>query len=204
MSCKYFPKMAEVVRPGERGSARVDLYEVSQEESLYSQIRARVTGRREEYVSPGQYARLLINGEIMMSDTEMERRSNRSLMIGAHGRVLVGGLGLGMLVHGLVAIPGVEVVDVIELNPDVIALVQPTLPANVNVIEADVFTWKPTEGYDHVIFDIWPTISEDNLREMAKLKRRYRHWTALPTTRIACWSEDLVRKYRERRRNTGL
>jgi hypothetical protein len=60
------------------------------------------------------------------------------------GRLLVAGLGLGLFAHHLLDRPDITDVDVIEIDPDVIALVTPTLPADPRrtVIEGDY--------YDHI------------------------------------------------------
>jgi len=44
------------------------------------------------------------------------------------GRLLVAGLGLGLFAHHLMDRPDITSIEVIEIDPDVIALVEPTLP----------------------------------------------------------------------------
>ena len=55
----------------------------------------------EEYIPPGRYTRLMLHGSVMMSDTPSERISNRFFVMNAHGRILIAGLGLGLIVFYL-------------------------------------------------------------------------------------------------------
>lgn len=75
-----------------------------------------------------------------------------------HGRVLVGGLGLGMAANMIASTPQVSLVTVIEKEPDIIQLVEGTLHEKVNVIQADVFEYASglTAGqYDSAYYDTW-------------------------------------------------
>jgi spermidine synthase len=90
----------------------------------------------------------------MMSDTNMERRSNWQVKDNAHGRVLIAGLGIGMILHPILdptraiisrrageALQPVEHVTVVELNQDVIDLVAPSLARygdRVTIVKADI------------------------------------------------------------------
>jgi hypothetical protein len=75
-----------------------------------------------------------------------------------HGRVLVGGLGLGMAANMIAAMPNVDSVTVIEKEPEIIRLVEGTLDPKVSVIQADVFEYASalTAGqYDSAYYDTW-------------------------------------------------
>jgi hypothetical protein len=160
------------------------------------------------HVEPGQYVKLIVDGSVMMSDTPMERRTNRVFVHNAQGDVLIGGLGIGLLpatlTRGAIArAPGskwpVTSITVLEKNPDVIAMVAPYIKHDlIRIIEGDVFTWKPDRGqrFDSIYMDIWPSISPDNAPEMRKLKQRYRNWLNQknPWRFIACWQEDYIRR----------
>jgi len=121
-------------------------------------------------------------GEVIMSDTPMERRTNRMFVEVAHGQVLVAGLGIGMVLWPLFQSEKVEGVTVIELEPDVISMVEPVFRPiadetgkGFKVIEASIFDWPLPKGmmWDTIYFDIWDTISGDNWSEMKKLNRRF-------------------------------
>lgn len=75
-----------------------------------------------------------------------------------HGRVLVGGLGLGMAANMIAAMPQVSSVTVIEKEPDIIRLVEGTLDPKVSVVHADVFECASQLSpgqYDSAYYDTW-------------------------------------------------
>ena len=63
----------------------------------------------------------------------------------AHGDVLIGGLGIGLIILAIQDNPEVHSITVIEKNQEVIDMVATQLPLNekVKIIQADVFLWKP-------------------------------------------------------------
>jgi len=71
-----------------------------------------VTRGRDTYIRPGRYARLHVGHVLMMSDTDMERRSNVQVVQQARGHVLIAGL--GMILHPILAKPEVTRVTVVE------------------------------------------------------------------------------------------
>lgn len=155
------------------GKIKIDTFTVSEDDAKFHNIRARGRGS----IYPGTYKRLTINGDTVMSNTPMEVRTNMEANRRAHGRVLINGLGLGMLVEKMLTKPEVEHITVIEKNPEVIALVSPVFENNerVTIIEADAFSYKPPKGetYQLVWHDIWTFICADNLPEMHTLHRKY-------------------------------
>lgn len=192
-----FPRMAEIVPEGSLGLAEITHFGVSEDESAFTAMRAAHKGAQ-EYVAPGRYARLRVNRELMMTDTNMERATNREVVRRARGRVLIAGLGLGMIVHPIAAKPGVSV-TVIEKYRDVIDLVSPTLPSGVTVIEGDILTWRPERGtkYDTIYFDIWANVCSDNLDDIRVLKRAFRG-RMTPGAWMGAWVEDILRMDRYR------
>jgi len=195
-----FPSIPELLPEGELGLAKVRHMEVSQQGSEWSMIRAMVNGHGDSFVPPGKYAQLVVDGMLMMSDTDMERRSNREVVWQARGHVFIAGLGIGMILHPILENPKVTKVTVVEKYADVIKLVGPTLPhqEKLTFVEADVLDWKPAKGtkYDVIYHDIWPTISTDNLKEMALLHRRFGQFKA-PGGWMDSWKRDYL-KYRKR------
>jgi spermidine synthase len=138
-------------------------------------------GSRSEAVQAGGYCQLKVGGILMMSDTQMEQRTNREVVHKARGRVLISGLGIGMILVPILAKPEVTSVTVLELSQDVIDLVLPHVAdPRLEVIQADVFGYKPPKGakYDVIYHDIWPELSTDTLKEMTKLHRKYAHCLA--------------------------
>lgn len=204
---KTFPSIPKVLPEGQLGLATVKHFEVSEADSKFTAMRAMFAhGGRDNYVPPGKYAQLFVGHTLMMSDTAMERRSNFEVVRRSHGHVFIAGLGLGMILHPILAKPEVTRVTVVEKYADVIKLVGPTLPQEkLEIVEADVLDWKPAKGtrYDTVYFDIWPDINEDNLEDMAKLHRRFAHFKT-PDAWMDSWMKETLqsRKRANKRRGT--
>lgn len=182
-----FPKMYEILKPCVCGSAEIDIMDFTNNNLPF---RAILSG-----ISEGKYARLKVNGHTMMSETPMEHRTNREFVWDAHGDILIGGLGLGMIILAVQDKKEVNSITVIENNPDVIAAVQHQLPLNnkVRVVQGDAYTWVPDMKFDGVYMDIWSDISSESYEEMKKLKRRYGHYLKSkeesPNRFNYCWAE---------------
>ena len=182
------------VPEGSRGKWTVSKFTVSEADAKFSALRAAVKGRG--YVKAGTYTQLTCQGRgIVMSDTPDERRDHYGAVRKAHGHVLINGLGLGMVLAAVLKREGVEKVTVVEIDPDVIALVGPTYSSDprVEIVNASAFDYKPPKGtrYCVVWHDIWDSICGDNLPEMTKLKRKYGKATGWQ----GCWCEDETRRY---------
>lgn len=169
------------VPEGTSGAVKIERFTVSEASSRLFNLNCH--GRP---ISPGTYTRLLRNGSVWMSDTPAERFDhlgavNRAQSAAKNGRVrvLINGLGLGMVLQAMLAIPEVEHVDVVELDADVIALVGPHYQAmageRLTIHHADAFTktWPRGTAWDVVWHDIWLDVTAGNLPEMGTLKRKY-------------------------------
>lgn len=158
---------------GVSGDWRVEHFTVSKEASERTAIRS----WRDEYVPAGDYTRLMRGRVVVMSDTPMEERTNGWIMRRARGRVLINGLGIGMVLREVLAKPDVVSVTVIEKAPEVIELVGPTFADDprLTIIQADALEYQPPRGekFDIVWHDIWDFICSDNLPEMHRLHRKY-------------------------------
>jgi len=213
-----FTPMQRVIPPGQSGHYRVEHFEVTEKKSEFTRYRAAIKGDLDLYVPAGKYVRLVCgNGifqEVVMSDTPMEKRSNRAVVSNAHGDMLIIGIGLGMILIPILAKRDVRSVTVLEKHREVIDLVEPHLRKylgekdsnKLQIIHADGFEWRPpkakTRGYYNVIyFDIWNAICTDNLQEITKLKRRYCRRLLRrkdQTAWMGAWYEDNLR-YKARR-----
>lgn len=183
-----FPQMAKILKPKRKGVAEIDHYTPDAFEIARNLFR----GQR---CSKIKVARLLVDGQLMMSDGDDEKRTNVEFVINAKGHVLVAGLGIGMVLKPVLANPLVKSVTVVELHQDVIDLVAPTFKhRKLSVFQADIFNWKPGKGtkYDCIYFDIWPAITTDNLPEMAKLHQRFKAYKA-PGGWMNSWMRDYLR-----------
>jgi SAM-dependent methyltransferase len=100
-------------------------------------------------------------------------------------RILIAGLGLGIVPARLLRFGDVARIDVVEIDADVIALVTGDADEDapndwaadprLHVHHADALTWKPPAGmaWDAAWFDVWDTVSSKNLPSMKRLHRRY-------------------------------
>lgn len=159
-------------------------------------------------IDPGHYIVLEIDLETMMSDTPMERITNRDFIKNATGDVLIGGLGLGMCIQALLNKPDVTSITIIELNNDVIKLVAPLFKNDkVKIIHNDIFTWVPDNGqkFDTIYFDIWYTADSENIKsEMNPLIRRYRKYLKDKTINwISAWRLEELRAQRRREQRSN-
>ena len=157
----------------------------------------------------GAYTGLWIANYLWMSDTPDERRDHIEFVLDVlrarRTRILVTGLGLGMVVRGLATVPSVTHIDVVENDLDVVALVGPLVTAyaaergtQVRVHTGDALAgWRalpawddePTWRADAAWHDIWPTICADHWADMKAIKRAYRGRVSYQ----ACWVESIVR-----------
>lgn len=145
---------------------------------------------------------------VMMSNTQLEYRTNKQFITEAHGDVLIGGLGIGMVIRPLAEKDDVTSITILEKDPDVIKLIAPHYADvhKLNIVEADVFDFDvedlmhraPKSGkFETIFMDIWPMISEENLEEMTTLRARYRRML-FKGGYIECWAEKLCRRMKRR------
>lgn len=168
------------------GDWAIETFEVSKQKSSLSRIRAMMHPL--ECVEAGTYKRLVRGRTVVMSNTQMEIRTNGAIIHRGKGHVLLNGLGLGVVIAGLLQSKEVERITIIEKSVDVIALTAPHFKdKRVTVIHADAFDYKPPVGmrYGAVWHDIWDYICGDNLPQMTKLKRKY----GSRTDWQGCWGE---------------
>jgi hypothetical protein len=140
-------------------------------------------------IPPGIYTRLMrwtkMNAgsgwKVIMSDTPPEIKDHYKVLSEARirgGRVLINGLGLGMVLKGVLSSPDVTCVDVVENSPDVIKLVAPAYLTDprVNIHQGDAYNIEWDEGtrWNVVWHDIWDDIRPDNLPEMKILHEKYK------------------------------
>lgn len=162
-----YEKMSEILQEKIVGDFAIEHFEVS-EHDFY----ARLYG-----IESGEYVKLTQNGNVIMSDTQMEKETNADFVRSAHGDVLIGGLGIGLIVLAIQEKEEVRTITILEKNEEVIELVKNQLPLNekVQIVNADAFTYKPKMKYNTIYMDIWNYINEDVYQEeMKPLIARYR------------------------------
>jgi len=175
------------------GDYRLQPYRVSPADAQMFNFREALHAHR--FITAGKYTALTQQGSIWMTDTPAELVDHIPFVEHVYyhgGYVLVLGLGLGMVVQAVLEMPHVQGCTVVELSPEVIQLVAPTYKRRygkrLNVVNADALSWEPDHLYSAVWADIWPSLSGDNLPEVARLKRRYKEhgW-------FGAWGVEIIR-----------
>ena len=152
------------------------------------------------------YIRLKKNGEgIMMSDTPMERNTNRDFIKNANGDVIIFGLGLGLVIIPLLKKENVKSILVVELYQDLIDLVEPILKKHdtenkLSIIQGDCFEIHKSipkdKKFDCVYGDIWIEICTDNYKEMKTLTKNWKNRINRenPNAFIDHWMKDYLKR----------
>ena len=177
--------MTVTVPQGTSGSVAVTRFAVSAAEATLAASKEARYGRY-VHTGAGTYTGLFRRGGLWMSDTPSEQRDHYKFLHQAMNRrarrVLVTGLGLGMVAAALLHMDHVEHIDIVEIDDDVIALVEPhyqTLAAQagktltVHHGDAYTITWPKDVRWDVAWHDVWRDLCTDNLAHMATLHRRY-------------------------------
>jgi hypothetical protein len=171
--------------------------------------------RRNDVVSPLQYVRMAWNGRapkpgwytrlserdtVWMSDTTAERQDHAEPVLKIDSvkaeRVLINGLGIGMVLAAALSYDHVKHVDVVEIDDRVIELIGPHYlkDPRVRIHHADAVEqmkkWGPDERWDVGWTDIWPEITADNLAQM----RLFTDFYGERCTFHGNWSEDICKR----------
>ena len=176
--------MTEILKDGKAGDFELTHFEIGKND-LYAILHG---------IPCGKFIKLTHRGEVVMSDTAMEKRTNRDFVVKAHGNVLIGGLGIGLILLAIQDKEDIEQITVVEKNKEVIELVGNQLPLNskVNIVNDDVFEYKPLFKYNTIYMDIWNYINENIYNDQMKpLISRYRRYL-VPKSEdenryIDCW-----------------
>lgn len=206
-----WPDLRKIIPAGRSGEAAVAHDVVSEDQAeLANTMQAYRKGDDKprkplvDFVKPGPITRLAIGGKLFMTDAEMERITSAEVVIKGRGRVLIAGLGLGMVLHPLAAKKEVYSIVVVEKSLDVIKLIGPTVPDKVRVVHGDIFEISPTflvvkagGRFDTIFFDIWPEIVTSNLPDMARLHRRFAG-VRREGAWMSSWLVDFLRQKRRR------
>jgi hypothetical protein len=172
-------------------------------------------------IPPGTYTKLVVGDDpddpysqarLWMSDTLAEKRDHAMAVIMIEElkakRVLINGLGLGMVLKAALSFDHVEHVDVVEIQKEIIELVGPHYDdPRVTIHHADAYAqakdWPTGTRWDVGWSDIWMDLDPDDLKHHAKLNRSYGRrcqWHG-------CWAHDLLvarrRMEREEARRYG-
>lgn len=186
-----YKNMAEILKDGEVNGFKLSHYSIG-ENDFYARVRCGIPC--------GEYVRLTHGGDCVMSNTPMEKRTNREFVTNAHGKVLIGGLGIGLILLAIQDKEEVEKIAVVEKNEEVIKLIAHQLPLNekVEIVNADVFEYVPSEKCNTIYMDIWNNINSDIYeKEMNPLIKRYRKYLVNKqedaNRYIDCWAKHEVK-----------
>ena len=183
-----YKNMAEIIKPREGERFKVDTFNMPKYD-WYNGIHA------------GDYARLVDkeSHQCVMSDTQMEQYTNRDFVLAAHGRVLIGGLGIGMVLLAIQDKPEVSEILVVEKYQEVIDLVKDQLPLNekVTIVAGDIFDYVPDGKFNTIYLDIWNSANDRQIyeREQKPLRMRYRKYLVSKAEDACRWIDCWMYKY---------
>lgn len=165
------------VPDGQCGEYAVETFDVTAEQAKLHNMRDVFSSHGCGAIKPGTYKRLMRGRTVVMSNTPAEIKSNRTAYRRARGRVLINGMGLGMLLQAILGKQEVSEVWVVEAAQEVITLVGPTYTGDprVKLIHANALEYSPPRGerFDFAWHDIWDFICAENLPQMHRLHRKY-------------------------------
>lgn len=142
-----------------------------------------------------QHLKSVENGT-WMTDLPCEMfQMHEELAVHARGKVLIGGLGLGILPRMVARMRQVESITVVEQSEEVCNLVWPFLShrmeGKARIVNADIHKFEIAKGdFDVALLDTWQGTGEWVwMNEVVPLRRKF----AQNVKRIACWQEDVMR-----------
>lgn len=117
--------------------------------------------------------------DVVMEDSILELRKHLPIWMAAYGDVLVTGLGLGCVVRGLLALPDVSHIDVVELDEDILRVVGAEFADNPRVTlhhgDATTCVFPPEKRWDFAWHDLWVDGDMPHLQVLhAMLFKKYR------------------------------
>lgn len=157
---------------------------------------------------PTRWHYLHVNDVLLMSDLPVEVAQHRENFdrMQPEGRVLVGGLGVGLTPVMLAREhPAVEHVTVVEVNQDVVDLVAPQVferlrelgedLGKLRIVTDDVHRYvrNSREKFDFAFYDIWSSDGESTFHEHVLPLRRWSRRLGLNDDNVFCWNEDIMR-----------
>ena len=182
------------VKPHTFGDWKIEEFKISKDAADRFNLRQAFQGKAKEVISEGTFIRLeqLSTGFVVMSNTPMELNSNLVAYKNARGKVLVAGLGMGMILDAILSKPEVTNVRVVEVDQDIIDYVGSFYKNDprVEILHADIREYIPNneEQYSYVWIDIWDDINESNLDEIHELNKRFSEHCI----NMNLWSMDLL------------
>lgn len=140
------------------------------------------------------------NGNVWMTDLPEELNQIAQMLheVKPKGRVLIGGLGLGICAKMVAALPEVTTVDIVELNEDVINLAFKNFDLAIEkkmcCTKDDILRYIREVGpeYDYYLLDTWAGTGESTWWEDVMPLRRTIRNRFFTRPKIHCWAEDIM------------
>jgi len=114
-------------------------------------------------------------GEVFLGDCAGCLKINELYKDFTFDKILILGLGLGLLPNYAKHVKNCSVVDVVESNQELIDYVD-YLDEDIGIIKHDAFTYKPSKKYDLVLVDLWwghENITEDIISSLDNNYKSY-------------------------------
>jgi hypothetical protein len=140
---------------------------------------------------------------VWMGDSIQERLMMWDAAKRCRGRVLCGGLGMGIFPQFALSLPRVDSVLVVEMDPAIISLINNTWTNrpwprrdNCSIHQSPIETFLETtnEKFDTVYIDTWDALTFDYLPHVNYLKRLARR-TLRPGGEILLWGYDMMVRF---------
>lgn len=187
-------------------------FEVTEQMALTDKLRTAFNPQRSDRsLDPGWYTNLIVDDVLWMSDTPAEVRDliacDEHMRRHHGGSMLIAGLGLGLVLHRAIARRQMRVIDVVEREDRVLTAVGDHYQAlaeefgcKLRFHVADIHQWRIPRGstWNIGFFDIWPTIAQEDMPEVKRLRDRFRR----RLDAFDAWAQD-ERIAQARRRRTG-
>ncbi len=171
-----------------------DITEGSASIAFQTHTEVDVFGKKMKFRTPKTFPVLRIHGQIVMSESpqEVKMMKDEAKLAGKYGRVLVAGLGLGVILQYLKKKGGM--IHVVEKNKDVIAAYRKYKQNKVDydfIHETTIeeFLEKGDGGWDFVHLDTWYSLDYEflpHINWMIKMARSRLH----PKGKVVAWGYD--------------
>ena len=93
-------------------------------------------------------------GKVFLGDCEDCTKTTALYKDFTFDKILIGGLGLGLLPEYARSVKNCSVIDVIENNQELIDYID-FLESPINVIKGDALSYTPSKKYDLILIDLW-------------------------------------------------
>lgn len=193
------------VKHAESPKYLIEEFSVTEADSFYFNQRCQAQNLPAQCIRPGIYVHLLDKqkDEVVMSNIPAEIYDHAEICRKSHGRVLICGLGLGMILHQLCRNDHISEIVVVEKESEIIDMIVPAFPEDkVTILPGDAFLPDEcgiTGQFDTIFFDIWNNITSQTYSEMQTLSALWMNWQS-PRIQILHRKEKLAIEVQKRQK----